>query len=128
MSFPGEHYVTQGGRECTRHRGLSVSTTIHAVGGFGTAAARAMVETVTGSLWVTDPAHVGDYLSLFDSLTERAIQGTDAYALIRNATPPKSNHHPDPDTGFVPASGRHWTPRRFEAPPAPLFLTRPFSS
>ncbi|MDN2495970.1 hypothetical protein FHY52_04560 [Nocardia nova] len=47
--------------------------------------AQAMVETMTGSLRVTDPADIGDYLAAFDILTERAVQGADAHALIRHA-------------------------------------------
>jgi len=46
---------------------------------------QAVVETVTGGLRVTDPADVGDYLTVFDTLTERAVQGADAQALIRHA-------------------------------------------
>ncbi|MGW5515378.1 DUF5753 domain-containing protein [Nocardia africana] len=46
---------------------------------------QAVVETVTGSLQVNDPADIGDYLAVFDILTERAIQGTDAHAFIRHA-------------------------------------------
>ncbi|MDR7171763.1 hypothetical protein J2W56_005524 [Nocardia kruczakiae] len=46
---------------------------------------QAVVETVTGSLRVADPVAIGDYLALFDALTERAVQGADAHALIRDA-------------------------------------------
>lgn len=46
---------------------------------------QAVVETVTGSLRIADPVALGDYLAVFDTLTERAVQGTDAHALIRHA-------------------------------------------
>ncbi|MDR7172861.1 hypothetical protein J2W56_006627 [Nocardia kruczakiae] len=46
---------------------------------------QAVVETVTGSLRVTDPADIGDYLAVFDILTECAVQGADAHALIGHA-------------------------------------------
>lgn len=46
---------------------------------------QAMVETMTGSLRVTDPADIGEYTTVFDTLTERAVQGADAQELIRNA-------------------------------------------
>jgi len=46
---------------------------------------QAVVETVIGSLRIADPVAIGDYLAVFDALTERAVQGADAHALIRHA-------------------------------------------